>query len=85
MSLLTPMTDRREILKPELIAQVEETARGENRRPSESLEHAWRRYVEEKWRIQLIKNGQESAKRRGIQEAGTDRLISNYRAGHRSS
>jgi hypothetical protein len=56
----------------------------ENRRPSEVLEDAWRRYVEEKWWAKLVERGRENAKRLGIQESDVDRLISDYRAEKRA-
>jgi len=74
------MTDAKEILTPELIQQIEETARRENRRPSEVLEDAWRHYVEEKSWVELVERGRVNAKRLGIQESDVDRLISDYRA-----
>jgi hypothetical protein len=80
----TTMTDAKEILSPELIQQIEETARTENRRPSEVLEDAWHRYVEEKSWVSLAERGQENAKRLGIKESDVDRLISDYRAEKRA-
>ena len=78
------MTDAKEILSPELIQQIEETARRENRRPSEVLEDAWRHYVEERGWVELVERGREHAKRLGIQESDVDRLISDYRAEKRA-
>jgi predicted transcriptional regulator len=78
------MTDAKEILTPELIQRIEETARRENRRPSEVLEEAWHRYVEEKSWVELVERGLENAKRLGIQESDIDRLISDYRAEKRA-
>ena len=78
------MRDAKEILTPELIQQIEEAAHRENRRPSEVLEDAWRRYVEEKSWVELVERGRENAKRLGIQESDVDRLISDYRAEKRA-
>jgi hypothetical protein len=54
------MADAKEILTPELIQQIEETARRENRRPSEVLEDAWHRCVEEKSWVELVERGREN-------------------------
>jgi len=45
---------------------MEGSARRENRRPSQVLEDAWRRYVEEKSWVELVERGRENAKRLGI-------------------
>ncbi len=78
------MTDAKEILNSDMIRQIEETARTENRRPSEVLEDAWRRYIEERSWAKLVEDGQRNAKRLGIKECDVDRLISDYRSEHRS-
>lgn len=78
------MTDAKEILNPDLIHQIEEAARTENRLPSEVLEDARRRYVEEKSWAKLVEEGQANAKRLGIKESDVDRLISEYRIEQRS-
>ena len=78
------MTDAKEILKPDLIHQIEDAARTENRPPSEVLEDAWHRHVEEKSWGKLVEAGEENAKRLGIKEPDVERLISEYRGEHRS-
>jgi hypothetical protein len=78
------MTDAREIVSPELIRQIEEEARTENRRPSQVIEDAWRRYVDEKAWERLIESGQENAKRLGLKESDVDGLIAEYRGDKRT-
>jgi metal-responsive CopG/Arc/MetJ family transcriptional regulator len=73
------MIDAKEILSEELVRQIEETVRTENRRPSEVIEDAWRRYVDEKSWLTLVERGLENAKLLGITEADVDRLITEYR------
>jgi hypothetical protein len=78
------MIDAKEILSQELVQQIEEAARIENRLPSEVIEDAWRRYVDEKSWLILVERGQENAKPLGITESDVDRLITEYRAEKRS-
>ena len=77
------MTDAREIVSPELIRQIEEEARTENRRPSQVIEDAWRRYVDEKSWERLIDSGQKNARRLGLKESDVDGLIAEYRGDKR--
>ena len=77
------MTDARELLSPDLVSQIEEAARTENRRPSDVLEDAWRRYIDEKSWAALLETNQQNASRLGLTESDVDRLIAEYRAGKR--
>jgi hypothetical protein len=66
------MTDAREIISPELIRQIEELARTENRTPAQVIADVWGRYVDENSWERLIESGQENAKRLGIKESDID-------------
>jgi hypothetical protein len=77
------MTDAREIVSPELIRQIEEEARTENRRPSQVIEDAWRRYIDEKSWERLIESGQKNADRLRLKVSDVDGLIAEYRGDKR--
>jgi len=72
-------TEHRPLISEDLLHQVEQTARAQNREPAEVLEEAWNRYVDEQSWAKLVTTGQENARRLGLQESDTERLIGEYR------
>jgi hypothetical protein len=72
-------TEPRPLISEALLHQVEDAAREQNREPAEVLEEAWSRYVEEQCWTRLVSVGQENARRLGLEESDTERLIAEYR------
>jgi len=73
------MTDTKGLLSDELLHQVEETARAQNRRPAEVVTEAVAKYLEEQsWR-QYVERNELRARAKGIGEDDVDRLISEVR------
>ena len=72
-------TEHRPLISEDLLHQVEQTARAQNREPAEVLEEEWNRYVDEQSWAKLVTTGQENARRLGLQESDTERLIGEYR------
>jgi predicted transcriptional regulator len=72
-------TDIKSFLSDELLHQVEETARAQHRKPEEVISEAVEKYLAEQSWVKLVTDGQENAKRLGIQESDVDRLIGEYR------
>jgi metal-responsive CopG/Arc/MetJ family transcriptional regulator len=74
------MTDRPQLLPEELMHQLEEAARAQNRKPAEVLEEAVRKYLEERSWVKLRGYGRERVEAVGIMtEEGMDRAISDWR------
>jgi hypothetical protein len=59
--------------------EIEETARQQNREAAAVLEEAWKRYTDEQSWTKLLSAGQENARRLGLKESDTERLIAEYR------
>ena len=73
------MTDSRGWLSDELLLQVEETARAQNRQPAEVVADAVRSYLEgQSWK-RFAEENERRARARGISEGDVDRLISEVR------
>jgi len=77
------MTDAKELISEELIQQIEEAARIQNRKPAEVLEEAWSRYMATRRLEQLARRGEERARARGIREEDVQRLVSEARQENR--
>jgi metal-responsive CopG/Arc/MetJ family transcriptional regulator len=74
------MTDARQLLSDELLHEVEEAARAQNLKPSEVLEEAVRRYLEDRSWSKIFSYGRERGEAAGIlTEEGVDRAITEYR------
>jgi len=77
------MTDTKGLLSEELLHQVEETARAQNRQPAEVVTEAVAKYLEEQsWR-QYVERNEIRAGAKGISEDDVDRLISEVRSENR--
>jgi predicted transcriptional regulator len=73
------MTNGKELLSDELMHQVEEAARAQNRKPEELLEVAVRKYLDElSWQA-LVGRAEERNRRRGLTEEDVPRLVSEVR------
>src|SRR5712691_2555395 len=73
------MTDEKQLLSDELLQQIEDCAREQNRKPSEVLEEAVRRYMALCRLERLAERGEERARARGIREGDVPGLV--YRRG----
>lgn len=77
------MTNARQLLSDDLLHQVEEDARAQNRQLAEVVEEAVRLYLEDRSWTKLLGYGQRKAKELGMTEADIDRAIAESRAEHR--
>jgi hypothetical protein len=77
------MTDAKELLSEELIQQIEEAARTQNRKPAEVLDEAWGRYMATRRLEQLAQRGEERARALGIREEDVPRLMDEVRQENR--
>ena len=73
------MTDAKEVLSEELLQQIEECARTQNRKPSEVLEEAVRRYMAVRRLERLAERGEERARARGIREEDVPSVVDEVR------
>ena len=72
-------------LAPEILSQVEELARKDNRTKTDILREAIKHYIEErKWK-ELREYGARQAAKLGIKEKDVEGLIEDYRAEEKSS
>jgi predicted transcriptional regulator len=78
-------TEPRPLLSVDLLQQVEETARAQNRNPEEVVSEAVRKYLEEQSWIKFVEKNEAHARARGITEEDVDRLISEVRSENRQS
>jgi predicted transcriptional regulator len=74
------MTDTKELLSDELLRQVEESARAQNRQPAEVVTDAVAKYLEEQSFRQYVERNEIGARAKGIGEDDVDRLISEVRS-----
>jgi predicted transcriptional regulator len=73
------VTDAKAFLPDELLRQVEETARAQNRQPAEVLEDAVRQYLDRQTWAQFVERNERRARTKGIGEDDVERLISEVR------
>jgi predicted transcriptional regulator len=73
------VTDAKAFLPDELLQQVEETARAQNRQPAEVLEDAVREYLDRQTWAQFVERNERRAWTKGIGEDDVERLISEVR------
>jgi predicted transcriptional regulator len=73
------VTDAKAFLPDELLRQVEETARAQNRQPAEVLEDAVREYLDRQTWAQFVECNERRARTKGIGEDDVERLISEVR------
>ena len=78
-------TEPRPLLSADLLQQVEETARDQNRNPEEVVSEAVRKYLDEQGWIKFVERNEAHARARGIAEEDVDRLICEVRSENRQS
>jgi predicted transcriptional regulator len=77
-------TDIKTLLSDDLLQQVEGAAIEQNRKPSEVVDEAVRRYLDDrKWR-NLVARGEQRAKDLGLTEEDVPRLIEEVRRENRA-
>jgi predicted transcriptional regulator len=72
------MTDAR-LLSDDLLRQLAETARAQNRTPSEVLEEAVREYLDKQSWVEFVERNERRARDMGISESDVPRLVSEVR------
>jgi predicted transcriptional regulator len=77
------MTDAKQLLSDDLVRQIEETARAQNRRPAEVLEEAVKQYLEKQSWVEFVKRNEERARQMGITENDVPRLVEEVRRENR--
>jgi predicted transcriptional regulator len=73
------MTDTKALLSDELLHQVEDLARAQNRQPAEVVADAVAKYLEEQSWGKYVESNELRARAKGIGEDDVDRLISEVR------
>ena len=73
------MANGKELISEELLHQVEEAARAQNREPSELVSEAVRKYLDDQSWVQFVGRNESRARQSGIDEEDVDRLISEVR------
>ena len=73
------MTGEKQLLSDELLQRIEDCAREQNRKPSEVLEEAVRRYMALCRLERLAERGEERARARGIREEDVPGLVQEVR------
>ena len=73
------MTDAKELLSDDLVRQIEKAACAQNRKPSEVLEDAVKRYLEEQFWQAFVGKAEERNRAKGITEEDVPRMVSEVR------
>jgi predicted transcriptional regulator len=73
------MTNGKELLSGELLEQVEQVARAQNREPSELVEEAVRKYLKSERLERFVEKAEGRARAKGLREEDVPRLISEVR------
>lgn len=74
------MTEGNALLSDELLHQVEEAARAQNRKPAEVVSEAVQKYLDGQSWVQFVERNERRAKAMGITEGDVERLVTEYRA-----
>jgi predicted transcriptional regulator len=72
------MTESR-LLSDDLLRQIEETARAQNRKPSDVLEEAVKQYLERESWVNFVERNEARAKSMGLTEDDVPRLVEEVR------
>jgi predicted transcriptional regulator len=67
------------LLSDDLLRQIEETARAQNRKPSEVLEEAVKQYLDKESWVKFVERNEARAKAMGIAENDVPRLVEEVR------
>ena len=74
------MTDAKQLLSDDLLRQIEETARTQNRQPSQVIEEAVKQYLEKLSWMEFVERNQRRARAKGLTEEDVPRLVSEVRS-----
>ena len=77
------MTDTKALLSDELLRQVEEFARAQNRKPAEVLEDAVKAYLDEQSWQAFVGKAEERNRAKGILEDDVPRFVEEVRRENR--
>jgi metal-responsive CopG/Arc/MetJ family transcriptional regulator len=77
------MTNAKELLSEEMIQQIEEAARTENRKPAEVLQDAVKQYLERRSWMEFVSRNEQRAREMGLKEEDVPRLVEEYRRENR--
>lgn len=73
------MTDAKELLSPELIQQIEEAARTQNRKAADLLQEAVKQYLDRQSWEEFVGRNEQRARDMGLAEEDVPRLVEEYR------
>jgi hypothetical protein len=73
------MADAKELLTDELVQQVEDIARAQNRKPAEVLQDAVKEYADHHGWVEFVQRNNQRARARNITEDDIPRLIQEVR------
>ena len=77
-------TEPRPLISDDLLHQVEEMAREQNRQPEEVVSEALRKYLDDQKWERLVTTGERRAKEKGLTEDDVPRLIEEVRRENRT-
>ena len=72
------MADK-QLLSADLLQQIEESARAQHREPADLVQEAVREYLDKQSWQQYVESNERKARKKCIEEADVDRLISEVR------
>jgi predicted transcriptional regulator len=72
--------DRKPLISDELLRLVQETARAQDREPSDVVGEALRKYLDEQSWLKFVERNEQRAKAMGLTENDVERLVTEYRA-----
>jgi predicted transcriptional regulator len=78
------MTDAK-LLSDDLLRQIEETARAQNRKPADLLEKAVKQYLDKQSWIDFVERNEQRARVMGITEEDIPRLVEEVRRENREN
>jgi predicted ABC-class ATPase len=73
------MTDVKELLSEDLLHQLEEAARAQDRKPAELLQEAVRKYLDDLSWVAFVETNERRARANGITEEDVPRFVEEVR------
>jgi predicted transcriptional regulator len=74
-----------QLLSDDLLRQIEDTARAQNRKPAEVLEEAVKQYLDKQSWVDFVERNERRARALGITEEDVPRLVDEVRRESRDS
>jgi predicted transcriptional regulator len=78
------MTDAK-LISDDLLRQIEDTARAQNRKPAEVIEDAVKRYLDKQSWVEFVARNERRTREMGITEADVPRLVEEVRRENREN